>query len=130
MTDDRLKEVGQGETYLRFADLKLMGIVNNWPTLARWIEKEGFPPGIKIGNTRLWALSEVNAWLQSRRDGQQRNRNDKVGRVIARTAQNLSAEVNRMVRDLPEDVVPQEALERALEEASELQPFLAMAWQK
>lgn len=53
--------------YLRFADLKRMGIVTNWPTLLRWIEKEGFPAGIKVGNTRLWPESEVNAWLASHR---------------------------------------------------------------
>jgi predicted DNA-binding transcriptional regulator AlpA len=55
------------ETYLRFADLKAMGVVGNWQTLKRWIEKEGFPPGIKIGNTRLWPESEVKAWLAAHR---------------------------------------------------------------
>jgi len=25
-----------------------MGIVKNWMTLKRWIEKEGFPPGKKL----------------------------------------------------------------------------------
>jgi hypothetical protein len=55
------------ETYLRFTDLQRMNIVNNWATLNNWIEKEGFPKGFKIGNTRFWALSEVNAWLETRR---------------------------------------------------------------
>ena len=56
-----------GKAYLRFTDLVAMGICNNWPTLLRWIEKEGFPTGFKIGNTRLWALSEINEWLETRR---------------------------------------------------------------
>jgi predicted DNA-binding transcriptional regulator AlpA len=55
------------ELYLRFRDLKRMGVVSNWQTLKRWVEKEGFPPGIKIGNTRLWPESEVMAWLASHR---------------------------------------------------------------
>ena len=50
--------------YLRFADLKRMGVVGNWVTLKRWIEKAGFPLGIKVGNTRLW-LESVDAWLAS-----------------------------------------------------------------
>ena len=45
---------------LRFADLKARGIVNNWPTLLRWIEKGIFPPGHYIGpNTRVWTEVEV-----------------------------------------------------------------------
>jgi len=51
--------------YLRFADLKRIGVVGNWVTLKRWIEKEGFLPGIKVGNTRLWLESEIDAWLAS-----------------------------------------------------------------
>ena len=52
---------------LRFPDLKARGIVNNWMTLRRWIEREGFPPGKKIGpNTRAWTEAEIEAWLQSR----------------------------------------------------------------
>jgi predicted DNA-binding transcriptional regulator AlpA len=55
------------EKYLRFKDLVALGIVNNWATLCNWIEKEGFPPGFKIGNTRLWLLSEILAWFETRR---------------------------------------------------------------
>jgi hypothetical protein len=33
----------------RFGDLKAMGVVSNWPTLLRWIEKENFPPGRRLG---------------------------------------------------------------------------------
>ena len=39
---------------LRFSDLAQYG-VNNWPTLKRWIAKEGFPPGRYLAaNTRVW----------------------------------------------------------------------------
>src|SRR5262245_21492062 len=109
------------KTYVRFSDLKRMGVVGNWQTLKRWIERENFPAGIKVGNTRLWALSEINAWLESRRDSQQQNGDDKAGRVIARTARNLSAEFDRLIRDLPEGIEPQGAIEQAIKEASELQ---------
>ena len=45
--------------FLRFADLKARGIVGNWMTLRRWIEREGFPPGVKLGpNTRAWSESK------------------------------------------------------------------------
>jgi len=39
--------------YLRFADLKALGIVRNHTTLKRWIEKRGFPVG--IWNRRKYA---------------------------------------------------------------------------
>jgi len=29
--------------FMRFADLKARGIVGNWMTLRRWIERESFP---------------------------------------------------------------------------------------
>jgi predicted DNA-binding transcriptional regulator AlpA len=53
--------------FLRYSDLKACGIVGNWVTLARWIEREGFPPGRKFGpNTRVWTEAEVEAWIESR----------------------------------------------------------------
>jgi predicted DNA-binding transcriptional regulator AlpA len=52
---------------LRFRDLRKMGVVQNWPTLARWIEKEGFPSGRLLGpNSRCWTEEEVEAWFLSR----------------------------------------------------------------
>jgi hypothetical protein len=55
-------------TILRYADLKKRNIVQNWPTLIRWIERQGFPAGIKLGpNSRGWYEDEVEAWLESRR---------------------------------------------------------------
>ena len=54
-------------TLLRFSDLKARGLVSNWVTLRNWIEKQGFPPGQKIGpNTRAWTAESVEAWLASR----------------------------------------------------------------
>jgi len=55
---------------LRFSDLKARGIVGNWVTLLRWIEREGFPPGIKLGpHSRAWREDEIEAWLSSRPAG-------------------------------------------------------------
>jgi hypothetical protein len=61
------KAAGQTPILLRFADLKARGIVQNWPTLLRWIACENFPPGKMLGpNTRAWTDAEVAAWLESR----------------------------------------------------------------
>jgi hypothetical protein len=52
--------------YLRFRDLKIRGIVNNWPTLKNRVKKHGFPPGRLIGpNTRAWTDEEINAYIAS-----------------------------------------------------------------
>jgi predicted DNA-binding transcriptional regulator AlpA len=52
---------------LRYTDLKARRIINNWPTLLRWIEREGFPAGFNLGpNTRAWREADVEAWLASR----------------------------------------------------------------
>ena len=52
---------------LRFRDLKDRKIVTNHVTLKRWIEREGFPPGLMLGpNTRVWREADVEAWLASR----------------------------------------------------------------
>jgi predicted DNA-binding transcriptional regulator AlpA len=55
------------DTLLRFNDLKTRKIVTNHPTLRRWIEQEGFPPGRWLGpNTRVWTETEINQWLLNR----------------------------------------------------------------
>jgi predicted DNA-binding transcriptional regulator AlpA len=55
---------------LRFKDLKERRIAPNWTSLLRWIEHEGFPPGIRLApNTRAWTEDEVAAWLASRPAG-------------------------------------------------------------
>jgi predicted DNA-binding transcriptional regulator AlpA len=52
---------------LRFNDLKARGIVNNWPTLLRWVRKGAFPPGKKIGpRSRAWTAEEVALWYAQR----------------------------------------------------------------
>jgi hypothetical protein len=55
------------DNLLRFSDLKQRGIVHNHMTLARWIEREGFPSGFMLGpNTRVWREIDVERWLDSR----------------------------------------------------------------
>jgi predicted DNA-binding transcriptional regulator AlpA len=66
---------------LRFSDLKARRIVATWPTLRHWIEREGFPPGRKLGpNARAWTEQEINEWLAGRptagRAGTTLSRND------------------------------------------------------
>jgi predicted DNA-binding transcriptional regulator AlpA len=52
---------------LRFRDLQARKIVCNHVTLKRWIEREGFPPGMMLGpNTRVWRESDIEQWLASR----------------------------------------------------------------
>jgi predicted DNA-binding transcriptional regulator AlpA len=52
---------------LRFRDLKARGLVNNWVTLSRWVQEQGFPPGRLLGpNTRVWTEAEIEAWVVSR----------------------------------------------------------------
>lgn len=52
---------------IRFADLKQRGIVHNWPTLRLWIDREGFPPGRRLGpNTRVWTETEIEDWIAKR----------------------------------------------------------------
>ena len=46
---------------LRFQDLKIVGI-NNWPTLKRRIENDGFPVGRYAGSLRFWTEEEVANW--------------------------------------------------------------------
>jgi hypothetical protein len=44
-----------------------MGIVKNWMTLKRWIEKEGFPPGKKLAaKHQSLPADEVTEWLATR----------------------------------------------------------------
>lgn len=53
--------------YLRFADLKAMGIVQYRSTLYRWIADGYFPAGVMLGpNTRAWPEDQVELWQASR----------------------------------------------------------------
>jgi predicted DNA-binding transcriptional regulator AlpA len=52
---------------LRFRDLKALGIVTSWVTLAVWIREQNFPKGFLLGpNSRCWFAADVMAWLKSR----------------------------------------------------------------
>lgn len=54
-------------TFLRFPDLKRLGIVNNYTTLLRWIAAGDFPAGRMLGaNSRAWLVSEIEDWIASR----------------------------------------------------------------
>jgi len=71
--------VKEQERYLRFADRKRMGIVTNWPTLLRWIEKEGFPAESRwatraFGLRARWTLGSPLTALQRSRGGGDANR--------------------------------------------------------
>ena len=58
---------------LRFADLKQRKIVTNWPQLKRLVDGCGFPPGFHLSPAvRVWDASEVEAWVQRRRDASHR----------------------------------------------------------
>ncbi len=53
--------------WLRYPDLVARGIVNNRTTLARRIEKDGFPKSTSLGlNSIAWLESEVEAWEEAR----------------------------------------------------------------
>jgi predicted DNA-binding transcriptional regulator AlpA len=55
------------DVLLRFNDLKRMGLFSSHNKLKRKIERDGFPPGIWVGeNSKAWLQSEVMAWLASR----------------------------------------------------------------
>ncbi len=55
------------QTYLRFADLVALGIVNNRVTLSRWQREQAFPKPVPLGpNTRVWLKEEIDGWLAVR----------------------------------------------------------------
>jgi len=65
--DDQMTADDVSNRILRYSDLKEMGVVNNRPTLYRWIKDIGFPQGFMLGpNTRGWFEREVERWLESR----------------------------------------------------------------
>jgi hypothetical protein len=49
---------------LCFRDLKRVKI-NNWPSLKRRVEKDGFPAGRYIGGKRVWTEEEVDNWFNN-----------------------------------------------------------------
>jgi predicted DNA-binding transcriptional regulator AlpA len=53
--------------FVTYRYLEKNGIVPNRTTLARSIERSGFPAPIELGANRLgWDLDEVRAWIASR----------------------------------------------------------------
>jgi hypothetical protein len=53
--------------WLKFADIKERGIIDNHVTLKRRIAEDGFPSGRWFGkNDRRFPEDEVEAWLASR----------------------------------------------------------------
>jgi predicted DNA-binding transcriptional regulator AlpA len=67
VTDAPTARNTESRLFYRFADLKALGIVSNWPTLSRWIRKGDFPAGVYLGaNTRAWPVAAIEAWLASR----------------------------------------------------------------
>jgi predicted DNA-binding transcriptional regulator AlpA len=54
-------------TFLKFDDLKELGVVRNYPTLKRLIENQGFPQGRWLGrNQHVWTVAEIEAWVAAR----------------------------------------------------------------
>jgi Prophage CP4-57 regulatory protein (AlpA) len=78
---------------LRFADLRARGVIASWPMLRRRVERDGFPPGFKLGeNTRAWDEAEVEAWIRSRPATKQPPR----GAAKARQARRKAAHAARV----------------------------------
>jgi predicted DNA-binding transcriptional regulator AlpA len=50
---------------LRFEDLRVLGVVQTWTSLNKWIDEKGFPPGRIIGRFRTWTAAEVMAWIEA-----------------------------------------------------------------
>ena len=64
---DDANVVSRLPVFVRFRDLRRSGIADNWQSLGRLIEDEGFPPGVLLSpNIRAWRLDEVEQWLATR----------------------------------------------------------------
>jgi hypothetical protein len=59
-----------GRNYLRFGELKSIGVVRDRITLETWMDHGAFPRGIRIagpyGRTLVWLVPEVVAALAAR----------------------------------------------------------------
>lgn len=54
--------------FLRFKQLKEMGVASDYAVLYDLIKKHGFDPGYKISHkVRVWDEDVVFAWLETRR---------------------------------------------------------------
>jgi hypothetical protein len=65
-----LGEGFRGRRYLRYADLRSLGLISNRATLRLWIERGAFPAGIRLpapyGTTLAWSAAEVATMLAER----------------------------------------------------------------
>jgi hypothetical protein len=70
LIDRHLGPLYTGRRYLRFSELRSLGIVSNRATLKLWIDRGVFPAGIKLagprGRTLLWRADEVAQALADR----------------------------------------------------------------
>jgi predicted DNA-binding transcriptional regulator AlpA len=59
---------GELRRFLRFRQLRQMGVVGDWITLLDYIERLGFPPGYKLSHkVRVWDEQSVLDWIEARR---------------------------------------------------------------
>ena len=81
-----------GRRFLRYAELRDLGIVNNRQTLTNWICAGRFPAGIRLGGpgmrALLWPVDEVDAVLEQRAT----ERNPKNSAAIAADAMTAAKE--------------------------------------
>jgi predicted DNA-binding transcriptional regulator AlpA len=58
------------DDYLRYADLRSLGLISNRATLRLWMERGAFPASIRLpgpyGTTLLWSAAEVASVLAER----------------------------------------------------------------
>jgi hypothetical protein len=89
------------EQFCRFNDLKKKRIVESHAQLRRLQETEGFPRGKLLGpNTRVWTISEINKWLESRPTEQ--------SICVERTAKSIAARKKAQGRSISRPVAPTE----------------------
>jgi predicted DNA-binding transcriptional regulator AlpA len=56
-----------GRRYLRFAELRAIGLVSNRPTLDRWVKNGFFPAPLRLGpRVLIWDVEEIRALLAKR----------------------------------------------------------------
>jgi hypothetical protein len=59
--------VSEDDYLVTFGDLRKRRVVNNHPTLKRWIDTEDFPQGFWLGpNKHVWWWSTILTWIQNR----------------------------------------------------------------
>jgi hypothetical protein len=70
--------------WVRFKDLRTAGVVSSWPQLLRLVVTENFPAGRYLGpSTRVWAVDEIEDWLESRPAGGTHGRDERAAEEAA-----------------------------------------------